>query len=230
MISWSHFPSHKGRINGLILAAFGLSASMFNLVSTHMINPENKKPDDKYDGVKYFDSDVADRYPPTMRWLAFMYLMITLPGLALLRRVEKGKEEEQEQECPSLIVGLKSKSFWILFGIGFVSVIPGYFVVNTYKVFGKKMIDDDEYLAIVGSVSSFFNGSFRFVWGQALDKFEFKKTYLCLLSIQTCLILTLYNVATSKPLYLIWVSFILCCEGGHFAIFPATFAKLYGKK
>jgi OFA family oxalate/formate antiporter-like MFS transporter len=227
MISWSHFPEHKGRITGIILAAFGLSASIFNLISTHMINPENKKPEDKYDGVKYFDADVAYRYPPTMRWLSLIYLIITLPGLALLVRPQKTQETNEKA---NLKQGLKSKNFWIMFTIGFLSVIPGFFLANTYKILGEKMIDDDNFLAIVGSVSSFANGSFRFFWGQLLDKIGFKKTYFLLLTLQSSLIVTLFYVAKVKALYLIWVSLILACEGGHFSVFPATLAKMFGKK
>ena len=51
----------------------------------------------------------------------------------------------------------------MLFVMALFSITPGIYVVSAYKSFGSDKIDDDQFLAIVGSVSAVFNGSFRYV-------------------------------------------------------------------
>jgi MFS transporter, OFA family, oxalate/formate antiporter len=234
LISWSHFPQYKGRISGVIVSGFGFGSSIFNFVSTAMINPDNKKADTKYHGDKYFDSDVSKRLPEVLRWLALMYLILSVIGLALLTRPKKKEEneeliEKQDDECPSIQAGVKTKMFWILFVMALCSVTPGIFVLSSYKTFGKDKINNDEFLTTVGAVSSVFNGTFRYLWGLIMDRTSFKLSYMIMLSVQTVLIVTLYYIAEVKALYLIWISLIVCCEGGHFSLFPTIIARMYGK-
>ncbi|OMJ89822.1 hypothetical protein SteCoe_7903 [Stentor coeruleus] len=230
--SWSHFPNHKGRISGIIISGFGFGSSIFNLVSTKMINPDNKKPEHKFHGDKYFDSDISDKLPSTLRWLALIYLIISVIGICLLKRPKKNEQlvkSQKNDECPSIKAGIKTKMFWVIFAMGFCSIMPGIYLASAYKSFGKEKINDDEFLTIVGSVGSIFNGSFRYFWGQVMDKTSFKISYSILLALQAALIVTLYYIASIKALYLIWISLILCCEGGHFSLYPTIIARMYGK-
>ena len=107
---------------------------------------------------------------------------------------------------------------------------PGIYTISSYKTFGSQKINDDAFLALVGSISSIFNGSFRYVWGQVMDKLNFQITCLIIITIQTILISTLYYIAAVKALYLIWISLIVCCEGGFFSVYPTIMARIYGKK
>ena len=240
IVSWSHFPNHKGRISGIIISGFGFGSAIFNIVATSIINPDNEKPDEKYHGIKYFKASIADGFPAMLRWLSLIYLILSVIGILLLsnptpKREETPNEDEfivdehVEEECPSVKKGMQTKEFWLLFFMSLCSVTPGLYVINSYKTFGSKEINDDEFLAVVGSVSSVFNGSFRYVWGQLMDKTSFKISYAILICTQTLLIMTLYYIASVKALYLIWISIIVCCEGGHFSLFPTIIAKLYGK-
>ena len=239
IVSWSHFPSHKGRISGIIISGFGFGSSIFNIVATTIINPDNERPDEKYHGIKYFKASIADEFPAMLRWLSLIYLILSIIGILLLSKPAPKSEEsddiflldtQESEECPSVKAGAKTLEFWQLFFMALCSVTPGIYVVNSYKTFGSKAIDDDEFLAVVGSVSSVFNGSFRYVWGQLMDKTSFKISYAILICVQTVLIMSLYYIASVKALYLIWVSVILCCEGGHFSLFPTIIAKLFGKE
>ena len=38
---WAYFPKRKGLVTGTISMAFGLSASIFNIVATKLVNPNN---------------------------------------------------------------------------------------------------------------------------------------------------------------------------------------------
>ena len=65
-----------------------------------------------------------------------------------------------------------------------MSIIFGFFVVGVYKLFGETVpvLDFDQYLTIVNSVSAIFN-AMRFVWSGAIDKVPFRYVYGALLII-----------------------------------------------
>ena len=233
IVSWSHFPEYKGRISGIIISGFGFGSAIFNLVATGMVNPGNAKPDHKIHGQKYFKSDIAERFPSVLRYLALIYLVLSVIGIMLLSRPTKKDEKlvdnKDIDECPSIKDGVKSKRFWFLFGMALMSITPGLYIMNVYKTFGKSQINNDQFLTIVGSVASVFNGSFRYLWGILMDKISFKKAYAILIATQTVFIMSMFYVAKVEALYLIWVCVIVCCEGGHFTIYPAVIARMYGK-
>ena len=41
---WAYFPEHKAKVTGVINTAFGFSASLFNYISTLLVNPDNLDP------------------------------------------------------------------------------------------------------------------------------------------------------------------------------------------
>lgn len=43
---WLWFPGQPGLVSGLVIGGFGLSALIFDNVSTAIINPQNLKTDD----------------------------------------------------------------------------------------------------------------------------------------------------------------------------------------
>lgn len=235
-VSWSHFPEHKGRISGIIISGFGFGSSIFSIVATLIINPSNKKADIIHDGYKYFGPEIYENFPSMLRWLAFIYFLLSSVGVAMLARPIKKAEDSLElenlkdKECPSVTTGIKSQEFWLLFVMATCSTTAGLFFANSFKTFGNIVFNDDKFLAVVGSVGSIFDGSFRFIWGQTMDKTSFKFAYFALVALQTGLLATLNYIASVKILYLFWVSLILCCKGGNFSLFPTVIAKLYGKQ
>ena len=230
-MSWSYFPNHKGRVTGLIVAGYGFGASVFNLVATAIVNPTNASPTvEVVNGSVtdlFFDETIADRVPSTLRWLALIYIVGSGSGILLMGRVNKAAAPARQA---SLVPFLKRAQFWLLFTAAFCSTAAGLYVAAAYKSFGDLEIDDDKFLALTGSVASVFNGSFRFLWAQLMEKTSFRTTYLILLGLQITLMTSLYYVASVKVLFLIWVALLMCCEGGHFSLFAALFAVLYGRE
>ena len=234
MISWSHFPQHKGRISGIIISGFGFGTTAFNLVATNLINPDNRKATDKHDGQKYFSRSIADNLPETLRILALCYLIISIIGILLLGKIRTKQNDSEkmvitEDECPDVITGIKTNKFWVLFVLGIFSNIPGLYVATAYKTFGTSRINNDDFLALTGSLGALFNGSFRYVWPQIMDKSTFKRTISVLLCIMCPLLMSFYYISTIKPLFLIWVCGIYACEGGLATLFPSVIAKCFGK-
>jgi len=49
---------------------------------------------------------------------------------------------------------LTSKQFWLIEIMMFLSVFYGYFIVNSYKVFGKTYIESETFINTIGAISS----------------------------------------------------------------------------
>ena len=65
-----------------------------------------------------------------------------------------------------------------------MSIFQGYYLLNVYKAYGytKPVLDDDIFLAKVGSIAAFM-GAMRFVWSATMDleSASIKKVYGTLL-------------------------------------------------
>jgi hypothetical protein len=42
--AWTHFPTHKGLVSGIILCAFAFGTNIFSIISLANVNPQNKQP------------------------------------------------------------------------------------------------------------------------------------------------------------------------------------------
>ena len=175
-----------------------------------MINPDNKKASLKEGGDKYFDHDVADNVPNVLRILASCYFVLSVIGVLFIGKIVKKEKNfdldspnQEDAECPNLKSGVRTKLFGILFTLGLISNIPGLYVATAYKTFGNSKINNDSFMAIVGSMGSLFNGSFRYIWPQIMDKTSFKFTMNVLLAILLPVLLSFYFIADYEALFLI---------------------------
>lgn len=88
MVAWSHYSNHKSVVTGMVLAGYGLGSSIFNLIATAIINPDNKSPSIKIKqgGVTnhYFDWEIASGFPAMLRWLALIYLVCLVAGIFMM--------------------------------------------------------------------------------------------------------------------------------------------------
>jgi MFS family permease len=234
MLSWSQYPQYKARMSGIVLGGYGLGSAVFNLVATSLVNPHNRSPDDKeHDGdvtYHYFSRATADNVPTMLRWLSLIYLLISAAAVLLLFTKQPSSPiSDEEQSAPSVTAALKTRQFWLLFAASLSSVFYGYYIAATYKSFGNEAIGDDDFMATVGAVSSFCNGSARFVWAYLMELTSFRTAYMTLLTIQTILSCTIYFTTAKPMLFMTWVCSSLACEGGHFVLFAAVMARLHGK-
>lgn len=249
VMGWSYYPAHKGRVTGLILLFFALGTTVFGFVSTAIINPDNRKADiEARDGKTidhYYPEEIADGFPAMMRWLSLCYLCLSLLAVFLLvpvrtaRVSDEGKEPIDSVTLPSVQTGLRHPLFWLLFTMALFSSSTRYlgyglYLASVYKAYGEEQINDDEFLTTVGAVSFLMNGLFRFILAQTMDLTSFKAVYSGVLVVQVrpkqlIVSVSLPFVSHSKPLFFLWVCISMACEGGHFSLFPAVTAKLFGK-
>lgn len=91
-------------------------------------------------------------------------------------------EQKAEYDTPITKV-LTSRDFAFLYLISFCHIFYGYYVIGTFKTIGGKTINDDQFLTLVGSFGSLFNGLSRIVWSSLLDYYSFNCVYRTLVCI-----------------------------------------------
>lgn len=184
-------------------------------------------------GDFYFPSEVCENFPSTLNWIIFIHLCMSITGLIFLylpgQFEVKVEEKVGEIGKFTLMQAVRTKSFLLILIMPIFSLCSGYFIVINFKTFGKGFINDDRYLAIVGSVGGLFDGSFRFFWGLIMDYTSFKVAYTCSLALQCCALSVIYFVADSKVLYLICVAILFSCKGGNYVLFTTLGEKVFGK-
>ena len=130
----------------------------------------------------------------------------------------------------SLCQMMCSKQFLTLYFMNAMSIMTGFFAVNNFKTYGQANgLDNDSYLAIVGSAAAVCNSS-RFIWSWATDYLPYRIVYSVLLLLQIFANFTIKMVAKNEVLYAVWISLMLLCEGGHFTLVPNVLKKIYGQR
>ena len=126
---------------------------------------------------------------------------------------------------------LRTLSFYHLWSMMLMAGFTVSFIATLFKVFGLTFIDDDQFLATVGSMSAIFNCAGRIVWGLVADKFSYRFAHISKSGIMTISLLTFYATsAVGKPMFFIWVCVIFFCVGGIFSIYPTSIAHTFGPK
>ena len=86
VIRW--FPSHKGLVNGIIVAGYGGGALVFNFVQTEYLNHENYSPTQichDRSRERYFDNEtLLDRVPSSFLFLGGIYFIIQFVGCLMI--------------------------------------------------------------------------------------------------------------------------------------------------
>ena len=126
---------------------------------------------------------------------------------------------------------LKKLNFYFLWIMMLMAGFAVVFTATLYKFFGLSFINDDHFLAIVGSAASICNCAGRIVWGLIADKVSYKFSLVLQSGIMSIFLLTFYATsAVGKSTYFIWVCVIFFCIGGVFSVFPTAIARSFGSK
>lgn len=123
---------------------------------------------------------------------------------------------------------VQDRTFWHIFVMLTLSMSFCYFIKVVFKNFGSINFNDDAYLTQVAATSFLCGASARFIWGTVQDYIGFKKVYGIIAFCLTVLAFTINEVSQNRVMYQIWIGLIFAMEGGHFSIFPALAASIYG--
>ena len=124
---------------------------------------------------------------------------------------------------------LRKVNFYILWFMFLFNGIAVLFTATLYKFFGNSFIDDDHFLATVGSIAAVFNFLGRIVWGLIADRVSYKFALVLLAAVMTIFTLTFYScILAGKAMFFIWVCVIFFCIGGNFSLFPTAIGRAFG--
>ena len=85
--SWDYFPSRKGFVTGILVAAYGLGGFTWTLLSTEIVNPDNEKTYDVgIENLKYFRENVARRVPLMYQILVSIWVIQLIIATLLVSR------------------------------------------------------------------------------------------------------------------------------------------------
>lgn len=89
-IKW--FPKNQSTAAGTVLAGYGLSAVVFNVVITRIINPYNTELDSESGFLNH--PEVLDNVPSTFWKVGLIYFSMQIVGLLLIKEVPNDKMDE----------------------------------------------------------------------------------------------------------------------------------------
>ena len=90
--SWKYFPNNKGLVTGIVLCGFGFGPFFFNIITTHIVNPNNLKADSN--GM--FPPEVYQNVPKMFRILAACWFVLSVISIILFFPYEEiGRNSNQ---------------------------------------------------------------------------------------------------------------------------------------
>ena len=200
-------PSYKGAISGMILGGYNFGPVPFLLVFTYIANPDNHQADVINStgeiNERYFGEEVTERIPMTIRWNAIMCYLICLIGIACLPRKTNGNStnENEQKHFMSVKTMLTDYRFWHLSVLLFFGSIMSAYFLNMYKIIGMIYINDDHFLAYVGSFLFLFGSIGRISFGILMDKFSWKLINSASFIIQSIITLIICFNLSNKIVY-----------------------------
>lgn len=198
-------PQNKGSVMGIGLCGYSMAPSLYGLIFTLMINPQNSSP---IGTPKYFTSELTQNVPRTIRYLAGIILAIGILGSLLMIKNKKTSIHSTGTHKLSISQVLCHGKFWYLFAFLFTKAGMFYYLTNVYKDIAFLFIDDDYFIATIGSVGFIAAGLGRAFAGKIFDLFPWKNLILVLSSIEIVIVLLLYYAAPYRYLYGILV--VMC--------------------
>jgi hypothetical protein len=213
------------------MAVFAYGCTIFAILSTYIANPENEPAtiQEAYGLTThyYFREEIARRTPTMLLTIAGSYAVLLLLGTLLIS--DKSPKGGQPEAVSVTRKDITSWTFLCLYFAAFLSLGFSMYVSCAYKMYGNTLFNDDYYLAMVGSMTAILNGTSRFLWAEAMQRFGFKPVYIAILVAQILTSATLPIFSTSKLLYFLYISLAFVNQGGHFVLFPAVCAQMYGR-
>ena len=239
------FPNHKGAVTGVIILGFGMASSIFDLVMTEFINPNNIKQDEDYGFTN--DPSVLDNVPPCFIKLGVIFIALQLIGCFLLKNPNvhhqdgllQNEEEGNDKANLTEREVLKDGTFWNLWFTFSLNAFCLTFFSTEWKNFSDQQlqISNDRFLSIMGSISSVFDGLGRLFWSSWMDKNgSYRLTMGTMTFIATLLLGTwpfLWMFKYLHPILVqiaatIWLSGLFMTICGSFSVFPTQIANVYG--
>jgi len=192
------FPRNKGIAMGCVVGGFGGGAFVFNNIQTAILNPDNVSPALSGPDKGYFtDEDLLAKVPTLLLILGGIYFTLGMVACLLITQppddwLEENTDEDDiklSQEYVTPLEAFSRKELYLLWITRLSVVLITNVIGGFYKAFGQTFIQDDQFLGIVGAITSVFNCTGRLFYGFIMDKFAYKVS----MSVEACLLILLMS-------------------------------------
>lgn len=145
--------------------------------------------------------------------------------------VDNGKDTKASGlDLPPKVM-IRTTAFWLLWATFLVNGQGIMFISSLYKAYGQMFIQDDHFLALVGSFAAVFNAGGRLFWGWLADRFSYKLAMILLTGSNAIFLLTLVAAQYGgRAMFFVWICGIFFTFSGNFALFPTATARAFGSK
>lgn len=212
-ISWSVLPQAKGTSVGIVLASYSMAPFIYGSLFTLFVNPNEVQALTETNSTgTYFSAEVTDYVPFSIRVFSFFLLVSGLIGCVLLNCNEIESSAPKNTKTMTIKEFITNSSTWQLFFMSFLNVIGFFYLINVYKDISMKRINDDYFLALVGALSFVLIAIGRFLFGNLMDKYSWKKIILSSLAVQIVGLVFMDFALENK--YAFAVVFFICSFSG----------------
>ena len=224
--SWEYFPESKGKVTGVIMVGYGSSCMIFGLVFTYIANPRNVSPVRSGNDV-LFGLEVDGNVPNAFFWIGCIFLVIALTAFTLIRPIRSQTQTKSTSRLP-MKEFLKIGNFWNLFFFACISFVFWYFIGESYKSFGILYIQDDHFLAYLGSVANVAGVFGRCFWPTLLDYLPFGTVMSLCMSYELLASILIWYAVGAKTTYAALIISLFFAAAAHYPCIAVQTGKVFG--
>merc|ERR1719487_2941751 len=212
-----------------VVAGFGLSATIFQIIQKRLVNPYGAKPTltpyPELPKEMYFAPEDVALLPGMFRTLALTFFLMQLGAAAVMRNPPTFQAKSSVVPWGQIV---RTPQLWNLFGHFALNQFAMTFIATSFKTYGETLpYADDAFLTFVGSVGASFNFFSRIFFGRLADYNH--KMAACGCSLLGAILLVTWTFVDDggKLIFTIWVCGLYFSGGGNYGLFPVSNAKIF---
>lgn len=191
-------PQRKGTIMGVGLSSYAIAPSIYGILFTFLVNPNDLSP--VGESIKYFTSEVYSNVPSSIIYLGVILLIVGVLGTFCLGK-HKGHASQTDKKTKNLRQILSDHRFWYLCAFLYLKGSMYYYLMNIYKDLAFRFMNDDYFIAWIGSCAFISAGAGRLTIGRLMDYYNWKNLILAVVAIEIVIGILLYHVACYRYVY-----------------------------
>lgn len=141
-------PQNKASIMEMGLCSYAMAPSIYGFFFILLVNPFDKSPQGE---PKYFSNEVNNKVPESLQYLSGIFTITALAGSLLMAKFKKITLETTANHTFLIGQVLCQGKFWYLFTYLLTKGSMFYYLINVYKNIAFLFIDNDYFVACLGS-------------------------------------------------------------------------------
>jgi MFS transporter, OFA family, oxalate/formate antiporter len=217
LVKW--FPNRRGLATGMAVLGFGAGSLITAPVAANLIETVGIANTYFILGVSYF----------TLMMIGALYIAPPKPG-DVEETVATGKVKSQELAQMSAREAVRTKQFWMLWGMHLINVTSGLMMISVASPMAQEVVGlSVAAAATMVGLMGLFNGGGRLLWAAASDYIGRSNVFVIFFTIQLIAFLTL-PFTTNVIIFQLFIFLVVSCYGGGFSNLPAFASDLFGTK